>query len=99
MLKKKFLCGALGILTSLFLVGCEDPETTDCPDRGQEFFAKSLDAYYSGDKHSQQRYEIVEGAKYDPGVHIWMVPFKLENKRYLALMRCSGDLELSVLDQ
>jgi hypothetical protein len=88
-------CALLALMGSTS--GCGSPEPVDCAEKGESFFLNSLDSYYARYEKEKTNYKLVGGARYDSGNHLWQVPFDLKNKHYLALMKCNGELELSVL--
>ncbi|MFJ4431904.1 hypothetical protein ACIPZG_13130 [Pseudomonas sp. NPDC089395] len=91
---KPFVIAAMAALS---ISGCQKEDEASCASMEQAFFKRSLDAYYSEhDQSALSSYELEPGERYDSTNNWWIVPFKLKEKGYLAMISCDGRLELSV---
>lgn len=82
------------------LAGCDDSGNMSCSDKGQDFFDRSVKAYFG--KHpptgGAENVRVLPGATYDTATNWWVVPIDVGKEKWSALLSCDGHLELSGRD-
>lgn len=94
---RSFRLFVIAAIAALSISGCQKEDGESCTSMGPDFFTRSLDTYFSEhDQSALGSYELEPGERYDSTNNWWIVPFKLKEKGYLAMISCDGRLELSV---
>ena len=92
-------CAILSAVAAL--AGCQEKPVEPCPDAGRDFIEQSVSAYFarSFPKVAQRDITILHDEKYESYPKSWMVSVDLPDRKYIALVSCSGKVELSGRDR
>lgn len=96
LMRSTTLC-ALGLAMTA-LAGCDEASSPACPDASKAFLEDATRAYFSRLKPALSSTDISVGSDetYNRSGKNWVVSVDVPDKQYIAIVSCSGDVELSV---